>query len=474
MHAMSRVLIAALSVIVTFASVGGGSTSIQGQQTATVPAPGSATDPAVAAKVEDYMQAQVRASGFSGAILLARNGVPLVSKGYGFANAEWQIPNAPDTKFRVGSITKQFTSMLIMRLQEQGTLRVQDPICTYLSPCPDAWKPVTIHHLLTHTSGIPSYTDSPDYLKTMMVPKTLDEMVAGFRGQPLEFEPGSRFKYDNSGYFLLGLIVEKTSGKTYENALKSEIFDPLGMKDTGYDHYATILPRRATGYGRNGSTLINAPYLDMLQPYAAGALYSTVQDLLIWDQALYTDRLLPAAARTAMFTPFKDGYAYGWSIRPASPATGGRMLIEHGGGINGFATMFVRVPDDRVTSIAFSNLQTGPSNRVAHDLLAILFGNKYTLPVEHTLAIVDPSIYDAYVGRYALAPTFAITVTREGNRLMTQATGQEKIEIFPESETQFFLRVVDAQITFVKDAGGKVIELVLRQNGRDQRAQKVE
>ena len=472
MHAMTRPAIVTLSLILAIGA--GASTRLFEQQTATRPASNASSDPSLNAKIEEYMQAQVRASNFSGSILVARNGTAIVSKGYGYANAEWQILNAPDTKFRLGSITKQFTSMLVMRLQEQGKLKVQDPICNYLAPCPDAWKPVTLHHLLTHTSGIPSYTDSPAYLKTMMVPKTLEDMVAGFRDLPLEFEPGSKFKYDNSGYFLLGQIIEKTSGKKYEDALKSEIFDPLGMKDTGYDHHATILPRRATGYGRDGSTTINAPYLDMLQPYAAGALYSTVQDLLIWDQALYTDRLLPGTARTVMFTPFKDGYAYGWSIRPASPATFGHTLVEHAGGINGFATMIVRVPDERVTSIVLANFQTAPSIRVAHDLLAILFGEKYTLPAEHTLATVDPAIYGAYIGKYAFAPAFVLTVTREGNRLMTQLTGQQKIEIFPESETQFFLRDVEAQITFIKDATGKVVELVLHQNGRDQRAQKVE
>jgi CubicO group peptidase (beta-lactamase class C family) len=434
----------------------------------------SALDPAVASRIDEYMDAQVRASHFSGTILLARDGKPLVAKGYGLANAEWQIPNTPDTKFRVGSITKQFTSMLVMRLQEQGKLKVHDPICTYVAPCPDTWKPVTIQHLLTHTSGIPSYTDSPDYLKTMMVPKTLEDMVAGFRGLPLEFEPGSRFKYDNSGYFLLGLIIAKTTGKKYEDALQSEILDPLSLKDTGYDRPATILAHRASGYGRNGETIVNAPYLDMVQPYAAGALYSTVQDLLIWDQALYTDKLLPASARTEMFTPFKEGYAYGWFIRTPAPATFGRTFIEHGGGINGFATMIVRVPDDRLTSIVLSNFQTAPSTRIAHDLLGILYGEPLTLPVEHKVAAIDPKLYDAYLGRYALGPTLILTVTHDEDRLMVQLTGQPKFQIFPESENEFFLRAVDAQLTFVKDADGKVVALILHQNGRDQRARKIE
>ena len=263
-------------------------------------------------------------NGFSGAVLVARGGSPVVSKGYGWANAEWEIPNTPTTKFRLGSITKQFTATLVLRLQEQKKLTVQDPICTYVAPCPDLWKPVTIHHLLTHTSGIPSYTGLPDYQKTMMMPRTIEQMVAVFRDLPLEFAPGEKFKYNNSGYFLLGVIIEKVAGKKYEDALRDEIFTPLGMKDTGYDWSEPLLPRRAAGYTRRGDTWVNAKFLDMQQPYSAGSLYSTVEDLLKWDQALYTDRVLPEPARTAMFTPFKDNYAYGWAIQPAEQATSGR------------------------------------------------------------------------------------------------------------------------------------------------------
>jgi CubicO group peptidase (beta-lactamase class C family) len=355
-------------------------------------APAPASDAAIASKIEEYMQAQARVNRFSGTILLARKGVPIVAKGYGWANAEWEVPNTPQTKFRLGSITKQFTSMAILQLQEQGKLKVQDSICSFVSPCPDAWKPVTVHHLLTHTSGIPSYTGFPTYTDTMMVPKTLEQMVASFRDLPLEFEPGSQFKYDNSGYFLLGVILEKVSGKTYENVLRDQIFTPLGMKDSGYDTSSEILPRRAAGYARKGSDLVNAAYLDMVQPFAAGALYSTVEDLLKWDQALYTDKLLPAAAREALFTPFKNGYAYGWSVPMVSPRTFGRRQISHGGGINGFATMIVRLPDDNVTAIVLANVQEAPSGAIARDLLAIFFSQKYQIPVERTVVGWVPGV----------------------------------------------------------------------------------
>ncbi len=261
------------------------------------PQPTLAATADVTQKADAYLRAQARVNGFSGTVLLARGGSPILSNGYGWANAEWEVPNTPTTKFRLGSITKQFTATLVLRLQEQKKLTVQDPICTYLAPCPDAWKPVTIHHLLTHTSGIPSYTGLPDYQKTMMVPRTIEQMVAVFRDLPLEFAPGEKFKYNNSGYFLLGVIIEKVAGKKYEDALRDEIFAPLGMKDTGYDWSEPLLPRRASGYTRRGDTWVNAKFLDMQQPYSAGSLYSTVEDLLKWDQALYSDRVLPAAAR---------------------------------------------------------------------------------------------------------------------------------------------------------------------------------
>jgi CubicO group peptidase (beta-lactamase class C family) len=447
-------------------------------QSAAVPAPPALQpDATIAERAGAFMEAEAKVNGFSGSILLARNGKPIVAQGYGLANVEWNVPNSPRTKFRLGSITKQFTSMAIMQLQESGDLNVQDSICRHLAPCPDAWQPITIHHLLTHTSGIPSYTNSPAYVKTMMIPKSTTEMVAGFRDLPLEFAPGSQFKYDNSGYFLLGMIIEKATGKPYDRALRDQIFTPLGMQDTGYDTSREIIRERASGYSRTPgpgpatvSALANAAYVDMSQPYAAGALYSTVEDLLAWDRALETDRLLPKAARDAMFTPFKSNYAYGWIVPAPSPQTFGRRQMSHGGGINGFATSIIRLPDDHVTVIVLANVQSAPAQRIARDLLAIAFGQPYTTAVARTVAKVDSKIYDAYVGQYRITPLFVMAVTRDGDRLMVQATGQPKLEVFPESETKFFLTVVDAQITFERNPAGEVTHLILHQNGVDQKA----
>ena len=339
--------------------------------------PDSAT---AAGRVDEYMRAQEKLKQFSGSVLLARGGVPVVSKGYGLANAEWEIPNTPRTRFRIGSITKQFTSMVVMQLQERGKVKVSDSICGYVTPCPDTWKPVTVHHLLTHTSGIPSYTGRPGFAEKMMVPLTAEDIIGGVRGLPLEFVPGSQMRYNNSGYFLLGLIIEKVTGKEYEDVLRAQIFEPLGMADTGYDRTDRIVSRRAAGYSRRGGAIINAPYIDMLQPYAAGALYSTVEDLLKWDQALYGETMLPAAAKAVMYTPVHNNYAYGWSVRPPSPQTFGKQQLAHAGGINGFSSMIIRVPEDRLTAIVLSNLQQAETPRIASDLIAIALGQPYQMP----------------------------------------------------------------------------------------------
>jgi CubicO group peptidase (beta-lactamase class C family) len=335
-------------------------------------------DPAtVAAKVEEYMQAQTAHNGFTGTVLLARNGKPLIAKGYGFANVEWQIPNTPATKFRIGSVTKQFTSMVIMMLREQGQVKVEDSVCQYVAPCPDTWKPVTIHHLLTHTSGIPSYTGLAEWRKVMMVPQTIDQMLGFFRDLPLQWTPGEKYAYNNSGYFLLGVVIEKITGKKYEEVVREMIFAPLGMSATGYDWTSAIIPQRAAGYVGSGKALANAPPLDMQQPYAAGSLYSTVEDLLTWDQALYTEKLLPAAAKEKMWTPALANYGYGWNVRAASPQTFGYTRILHGGGINGFSAMLMRVPELNVTAIVLSNNSTNSASTIAGDLLAIYFGQPY-------------------------------------------------------------------------------------------------
>lgn len=423
---------------------------------------------------DEYMTAKTAAGLFTGVVLIAREGEAIFAKGYGFANAEWRVPNGTKTKFRLGSITKQFTATLVMQLQQARKLSVQDAICKYLEPCPESWEPITIHHLLSHTSGIPSYTDDPSYVKDMGLAKTREDIVATFRDKPLEFTPGEEFRYSNSGYFLLGVIVERVAGKSYEGALKDMILAPLGMDDSGYDRHDTVLAQRASGYRPEGDGLANAEYLDMSWPYAAGAMYSTVEDLLKWDKALYEDVVLPRSALETMWTPNKGRYGYGWQIATPSPITANRSAVYHGGGINGFATTILRYTQERITVVVLANLEIAPVETIAHDLSAIAFGEEYSIPKRRTVADVPKELYDDYTGRYELRPNFIFAITREGDSLFVQPTGQGKSEIFPESETEFFSRIVDAQITFVRDELGNVTQLVLHQNGRDTPGRKIE
>jgi CubicO group peptidase (beta-lactamase class C family) len=421
-------------------------------------------------KLEQYMDACVQVRHFSGSVLVIRDGMPVFSKGYGLANVEHGVANTPQTKFRLGSITKQFTAMAILILQERGKLAVEDPIGKYFDDPPKAWEGVTIHNLLTHTSGIHSYTSEPDYVKKMAQPETVRSMIARFRDKPLDFKPGEKFQYSNSGYFLLGAIIEKVSGQSYEAFLKEAIFKPLDMTDSGYDHPSSILSHRASGYTRKADVLENAEYLDMAQPYAAGSLYSTTLDLAKWDRAVGDCALINKESTTRMFTPEKNNYAYGWSVTTRSD----RKEIGHGGGINGFVTDIVRYPDQKVCVVVLSNVVPANPGKVARDLAAIAFGEAVALPKVRTVARVVPELFDAYVGRYELIPDRVMTITREGDHLFAQPTGQPKLEFFPESETAFFSKVVDAQITFVKDDMGKVTHIVLNQGDRETKAKRLD
>lgn len=418
----------------------------------------------ITAKVSEYMNAAVKVNGFSGTILIARDGKPIVSRGYAMANVEHGVSNAPNTVFRLGSVTKQFTGMAISMLQERKKLSVGDSLCKYITECPEIWKPITIKHLLTHTSGIPNYTSFPDFAKTTILPITNPEMIALLKPRPLDFKPGEKFAYSNSGYYLLGEIIEKASGKSYTDFLQENIFTPLGMKQTGYDSPIRIIKNRAAGYARQAGKTLNASYMDMSVPYSAGALYSTTGDLLRWDQALYTEKLVSKKSLEEMFTPLKgdSGYAYGWGVGKAFK----RRSTSHGGGIFGFSTHIARYPDDNVTVIVLSNIQGAPSGRIGRDLSAIVFGAKYEIPKERKEITLAANILEKYVGRYQLTqPKVLITVTLRNGKLHADLGGIAKFALSAESETKFFSRDMPVVITFTKDSKGQVTGLTYSQGG---------
>lgn len=424
----------------------------------------------LAPKFDEYLGEITKQGRFTGSVLVSRDGKEIFSKGYGLANAEFDIPNTPNTKFRLGSVTKQFTAVSILLLQERGKLSVQDSVCKFFDTCPEAWKEVTVHHLLTHTGGLPNFTNFPDYTKTMMIPTSMESLIARFKDKPLDFKPGEKWNYSNSGYVTLGYIVEKVAGESYESFVRKNVFDPLKMTNTGYDHHETILKNRATGYSLGKGLKVNSLPIDMTIPHGAGALYSTVEDLFLWNEALFSDKLLSAKSREAMMTPVKNGYGYGIGMNEQLK----RKTVSHSGGINGFSTILVRFPEEKITIVVLRNADYGSPNpgKVALDLAAIVFGEKYEIPRAQTEIKVESNVLNAYVGEYELTPAFKLTITNENGQLMAQATGQPKFELYPESETKFFLKVIEAGVTFVKNDKGEVTHLILHQGG-DKQAKKI-
>lgn len=530
---------------------------------------------------------------FHGSALVANDGKVIFKKGYGMANYEWDIPIEPDTKFRLGSITKQFTAALILQLHEEGKIDLDGKLSDYLPYYrKDTGDRVTIHQLLNHTSGIPSYTSLPRFFEDVSRdPYGVEDFIKKYASGDLEFEPGSTYRYNNSAYFILGAIVEKITGKSYEQALKDRILDPAGMKDTGYDLHRPLLKKRAAGYSKTPGGFVNAAYLDMSLPYAAGSMYSTVEDLYKWDRALDSNEILKQESKELMFKPGLSNYGYGFVIEDHKVGETGKevKIIEHGGGINGFNTLITRLPgsdgvvvllgnvegiqklaairdnaiailnglpwekpkhsiaetlygviekdgaaaavaqyrelksskpdaydfsEDQLNSLGYRLLATGktkdaieifklnvemfPQASNPYDSLGEAYladGNKelalknYKRSVElnpenaNGIAAIkriesgEPTVSDdvlkSYIGEYQLAPNFILTVTVENGKLMTQATGQPKVEVTPESENVFVLRAAGARLTFKKDGTGKVTGLVLNQGGRDMEAPKI-
>ena len=296
------------------------------------------------------------ATSLNGSALVAKDGEVVYAKGFGMADEATKLANTPETRFRIGSITKQFTAMAILMLESRGLIRPSDPICEYLDTCPSGWSEITIEHLLSHTSRIAEFTEQPAF--DPLQAATPAETLASVSDIPLTGTPGDTFNYSNTGYLLLGMVIEDVSGKSYEQFLQEEIFGPLGMDDSGYEHGDT--PGLATGYVDGFAV---ADPLDMSVPYAAGGLYSTVLDLGRWEEALYTDALAPAVDMARYFTPLveitdRGGFGYGYGQYVGGDP--GSKLVWHDGGINGFYGQLSRYADDHITVAILTNREGSP------------------------------------------------------------------------------------------------------------------
>ena len=502
-------------------------------------------------------------------IIVSRKGEVIYKKGFGMADMELNVPVHPDMIFRIGSITKQFTAVAILQLAEQGKLSLQDEIKKFIPDYPAQDHKITVEHLLTHTSGIKSYTNMKDFQTMMRKDMKPLEIVDVFKNEPMDFAPGAKWNYNNSAYILLGYIIEKISGKTYEQYVREHLFAPAGMTNSGYGSENRIIKNRAKGYQKSTNDYENADYLSMTLPYAAGSLVSTVEDLLKWNRAVHSYKLVSKASLDKAFTDYKlsdaksTNYGYGWFLSNVQ----GSKTIEHSGGINGFLSDAIYLPAEDIFVAILSNCTCNPVEELAIKIAALTMGKPYDRkeiamndaaakeyagvyenangeqrviavtgnkltsqrgsgnklsikPYEkdkfffdnvlHTLHFirnsagqieklkyisrneqsdwiktnkpvapntpepkVDKAILNSYVGDYELAPNFIITISLDGDKLMAQATGQGKNEIFAESPTRFFLKVVDAQLEFFKGTDNKVTHLILYQDGQKIEGKKI-
>ncbi|CAH1189984.1 D-aminopeptidase [Paenibacillus plantiphilus] len=330
------------------------------------------TQPTASSEVEsfsDKVDAYLHKLKFTGSVLLAKKGNVLVRQGYGMANLQKNTPNTPNNIFLIGSVTKQFTALAIMQLQEQGKLNVKDPVHKYLPDYPHG-DVITIHHLLTHTSGIPNYTTFPDFMETIGQQVTVEQNLDKFKDKPLNFAPGNKYQYSNSGYIVLGAIIERVSKQTYENYIYEHIFKPLGMNDSGFRDDGIANKQFAVGYTNGLDTPSEALFVDKSIAYSAGAIYSTIDDLYKWDRSLYTEQLIKKTSAEAMFTPFKDNYAYGWIVEDEE-----RKIYAHNGNINGFVAYLKHYTLDDMTVIVLSNNDSIDIKRIGDTLGKLLEAN---------------------------------------------------------------------------------------------------
>jgi CubicO group peptidase (beta-lactamase class C family) len=473
-----KVVIVLLGLLTTLSSVAGAGTKNS---------PPPDLTPEQIASIDKYVTSEMGRERIPGAAVgIYRRGQILLAKGYGLADVELNVQVKPETIFQSGSVGKQFVSAAVMMLVEEGKVGLDDSIVKYFPTAPATWKPILIKNLLSHTSGLAEYESDertgPKGPFYMRLDYTEDELLEKTEALPIEFQPGEKWDYRNTNYMLLGIMIHKVTGKFYADYLAERIFKPLGMTSTRLISDADIIPNRSSGYELHDEKLQNQEWVSpTFNSTADGTLYFNVLDLAKWDEALYGTSLLKQSSLDRIWTvfPLNDGkpnpanYGFGWEMNTLN----GHKVIEHGGAWQGFTCDISRHVDDNLTVVVLTNLDAGHARptRIAHTVAGLV--NPALMPPppkERKEITVDPKLFDGYVGRYQMTPDFVITVTREGDHLFVQATGQPKFEVFAETEHDYFLKVVDAQITFVTDGASRATELILHQGGRDQHAKRVE
>lgn len=421
-------------------------------------------------KIDNYLKQYFKEVNPGGSVLIAKNNKVLYKRGFGIADLEMNVANNPATVFRLGSITKQFTAIAILQLVEKGQLSLQDSVQKFIIDFPAKGHPITVEHLLTHTSGIKEFLamdhSDPFVLRREFSPK---EIIDFFMNEPLEFTSGTQYSYSNSGYIILGYIIENITGEPYAKYIGENLLLPSGMKNTYYADYRAVIPHRAKGYQVWNERYINSEFISMSIPYAAGGLLSTVEDLFLWHKALYNNQLLKKDFLEKAFTPFKltNGYnapyGFGWFL---NNEIAGKKTIEHSGRISGFNTTQIYIPEEDIFVAVLMNIEDHAllhnSQITATDLSLLAMGKDLNPKIK-----IDSEIISSYTGEYKMknSPRIASVKTEGNDLLFIENNG--KLLLIPESETTFKVKGIkpEAMIKFLKDKDGKPEKLVISQGG---------
>jgi CubicO group peptidase (beta-lactamase class C family) len=420
--------------------------------------------------IDEYFSEKIPAEGPGAVVLAIKDGEIILRKGYGMANIELGVRMTPNMVFRIGSITKQFTAACIMMLTEEGKISLNDEITKFIPDYPTGGNKITIHNLLNHTSGIKSYDDISDYYSTIRDDLEPDELVNLFKNEPMDFRPGEQFRYSNSGYFLLGIIIERISGKTFEEYVNERIFRPLGMKNSNHGNHGCIIPNRAAGYQQADTGFVNADYLSMTQFTANGSLLSTADDLWIWTKALFSGKLLSQESLRLMTTPavYAGGktqdYGYGLWLKPLF----GEKSISHNGGINGFLTYVIYLPEKDIFVAVLTNALAVVNAPFMGEWTAALLCGKDVL--RKPAITLDNAIIDGIEGIYEISEGVDLAITREGNSIYSQKTNSQRVEVFASSPTEFFYKDSFSHFSVVREESGKVTKIIMHASGPDEEA----
>jgi len=400
--------------------------------------------------------------GFS--LLVAKNGQTIYKNGFGMANLELGVPAAPKHVFEIGSITKQFTAVSILMLEEQGKLNLQDEITKFIPDYPTQGKTITIHQLLNHTSGIKSYTNMASFMTLARTDMAPIELIDKFKNEPMEFDPGTAYNYNNSGYILLGYIIEVISGKSYANFIQTNIFDVVGMTNSYYGSMPQLIPNRASGYSETESGYRNANYLSLTLPYAAGSIMSTTEDLLKWQNAISANTLIKrstlekAINGSILSTGEKIPYGYGWITGNIN----GSKTVEHSGGIFGYTTNGIFLPEENVYVIGLSNCDCGNVQAMVSNVAAIAIGKPFP-KIEDAISLSKKQL-NKWVGAYEFDEGVIRHITLQDTQLFSQREGSTNLKIYPMTPTNFIFEGGSTSYEFYVENGNRMTKMKVNGN----------